>query len=243
VRDFLGIQLEISRVETEKSFSEPVGKVASRFDLFAEDEKNRIIVDIPHVRHDDHYHRFIHYHCTAVLQQAVNYTKYRTERTVFTIVVLTSGDWHKHDVSVVEFDPKTLQGQSLNEVSHKVLYICPKYLNKNTPEPYREWMRAIQDSLDGKVDETDYALAEVRKVFDLIENDTVSPEERAQMADERRAEDYATTKKAEGIAEGKTEGKAEEAKRTAKAMLDKGMDVKLITEITGLSQETLRTGF
>ncbi len=48
VRDVLGIELEISSVETEKSFSPTVGPIDSRFDLFAEDVKNRVIVDIQH---------------------------------------------------------------------------------------------------------------------------------------------------------------------------------------------------
>jgi hypothetical protein len=58
VKDIIGIDLEITHVETEKSFQPPVGKVATKFDLFAEDKKNRIIVDIQHVRDDDHYDRF-----------------------------------------------------------------------------------------------------------------------------------------------------------------------------------------
>ncbi|MCP4347055.1 MAG: hypothetical protein GY795_50590, partial [Desulfobacterales bacterium] len=37
VRDFLGIEIEIDKVETEKSFGPPVGKIDSRFDLYAED--------------------------------------------------------------------------------------------------------------------------------------------------------------------------------------------------------------
>ena len=39
VKDILGLEIEIDRVETEKSFSLPVGNVDSRFDLFAEDKK------------------------------------------------------------------------------------------------------------------------------------------------------------------------------------------------------------
>ena len=42
----LGIRIEIDKVETEKSFTPPIGRVASRFDLFAEDTKNRIIYRI-----------------------------------------------------------------------------------------------------------------------------------------------------------------------------------------------------
>ena len=40
VKDFLGIELNIDKVEMEKSFDPPIGNVDSRFDLFAEDKKN-----------------------------------------------------------------------------------------------------------------------------------------------------------------------------------------------------------
>ena len=46
VRDILDIEIEIEQVEIEKSFIPVIGQVNSRFDLFAEDKKNRIIVDI-----------------------------------------------------------------------------------------------------------------------------------------------------------------------------------------------------
>ncbi len=39
VKDMLGIEIEIDEVETEKSFSPVIGKVDSRFDLFAQDKK------------------------------------------------------------------------------------------------------------------------------------------------------------------------------------------------------------
>ncbi len=50
-----GIDIKVNEVETEKSFSPVIGNVDSRFDLFAEDKKNRLIIDIQHRRYDDHY--------------------------------------------------------------------------------------------------------------------------------------------------------------------------------------------
>jgi hypothetical protein len=147
VKDFLGLDLEIDQVETEKSFSPPIGAVDSRFDLFAEDKKNRIIVDIQHARLGDHYDRFLHYHCAALLEQIANAQNYRPSRGVFTIVILTSGDEQHTDLAMIEFDPKSRSGKPLGKIPHKVLYVCPKYVTEDTPEPYREWLRAIQDSL------------------------------------------------------------------------------------------------
>ena len=54
VRDILGIQLDIDKVETEKVFDTMIGSVKTQFYLFAEDKKKRVIVDIQHQRNIDH---------------------------------------------------------------------------------------------------------------------------------------------------------------------------------------------
>ena len=91
VRDFLGIELKIDKVQTEKKFDPPIGNVDSRFDLYAEDIENRVIVDIQHRRYEDYYERFLHYHCAAILEQVDTSKNYKPALTVFTIVVSTSG--------------------------------------------------------------------------------------------------------------------------------------------------------
>jgi hypothetical protein len=62
VKAVLGIDLEIDTVETEKSFDSVIGNVDLRFDLYAQDTKNRVVVDIQHKKNSDHYDRFLHYH-------------------------------------------------------------------------------------------------------------------------------------------------------------------------------------
>jgi hypothetical protein len=127
IKDFFGVSIEIDNVETKKSFSPVIGNVDSRFDLFAEDKKNRIVVDIQHKRLADHYDRFLHYHCATLLEQVTNAYDYKPRRQVLTLVVLTSGDRHKTDISITDFEPKTLAGKGLGETQHKVIYIAPKY--------------------------------------------------------------------------------------------------------------------
>jgi len=227
VRDVLDIELEIERVETEKSFPEPIGRVDSRFDLFAEDVKNRIIVDIQHKRFSDHYARFFHYHCAAILEQAISSDDYQPKLKVFTLVVLTSGDKHKRDVAIIDCDAKDLQGTPLQEIPHKVYYLSPKYINQETPARYREWLRAIEDTLDGVVDETTYHDPPILRVFDLIEQNQISPTERARMFDEH----------------GEEELRQQEFQKVrlgiAKAMKVKGFDDGMIAELTGLSQSDI----
>lgn len=219
VRDILGIHLEIDRVETEKQFDRPIGRVKPEFDLFAEDKKNRVIVDIQHQRDNDHYARFLYYHCVALLEQIQDAYDYRPGLTVYTIVVLTSGDRHKCDVSVIDFDPKRLNGEPLREIKHKVIYVCPKYLDEHTPPAYREWLRVIEDSLDGQIDERNYQLAEVQKIIAYIEQDDISPEEKARMIEEYHVEERIDKK----------------TRKIARSLLLGGVDKAIIAESTGLA--------
>lgn len=87
VKDLLGIELEID--EVEKVFTPSVGKVATRFDLFAEDKKNRIIVEVQHAHYSDTYERFYYYQCSAVVETIASSKNYSFPVTVITLVFFT----------------------------------------------------------------------------------------------------------------------------------------------------------
>ena len=227
VKDFIGIDLKINKVEMEKQFFPIIGKVDTRFDLFAEDVSNRVIVDIQHARYGDHYDRFLHYHCVALLEQIASSENYHPNLRVFTIVVLTSGDKHKVDMATTDFAPKDNKGVPLNELRHKIIFLSPKYVTDDTPDPYREWLLAIADSLDEEVDETSYQHKEIRKIFDLIEQDSISPTERFKMKDEYGMEEIQRNKV------------LEKALEIARKMLAKGIDPAIVAETTGISPDDL----
>ncbi|KOR27541.1 hypothetical protein TI03_06675, partial [Achromatium sp. WMS1] len=163
--------------------------------------------------------------CAALLEQVVNSKDYRPQLKVFTIVVLTSGDRHKVDMAKINFDPQDRHGRFLKEIPHKLLYLCPKYVTAETPEPYREWLLAIQDSLDGTVDEKIYQKQEIQDIFDLIQKDQTTPQEYARMKDE-----YATELLIN-----------ESKKEVAIKMYAKGFELTLIAELTELSLDELET--
>lgn len=206
VKDILGIDLIIDHVETEKSFSSPIGSVNNHFDLFAEDKVNPIIVDIQHRRYPDHYQRFLHYHCAALLEQAVSARDYRPALAVYTIVVLTSGDKYARDMLMIDFDPKDRHGVGVGEIPHKILYLCPKYLNEETPEAWREWMLAINDSLDEEMDESAYQNENVQKVLQTIRKDTLTPQDHARMKDEYSEEALRKEEREKALQEGIEQG-------------------------------------
>ena len=121
-------------------------------------------------------------------------------------------------------------------VHDAVLYLCPKYANDNTPPALREWLRAINDTLDEQVEETDYPNPLIRRIFDLIEQDSISPEERARMFEEYNQEQVKRETFAEGEKEGLRKGKLEEKLEIARSLLAKDMALALIAEVTGLGE-------
>jgi hypothetical protein len=224
VKAVLDIELEIDKVETEKSFKPTMGYVDSRFDLFAQDNKNRIIVDIQHAQSESHYDRFLHYHCAALLEQIPKGEKsYRPRLKVFTIVVLTSNDRHGKDVLTIDFDPKDLQGNGVNEIPHKVIFLCPKQVNENTPIRYKEWLEAIKDTLDGKVEESNYHDAMIQKIFNSIEEDGITPTERYAMFEEYDQREIAETRLKNKL------------KFIANNMVAEGLSLEIISKVTGLT--------
>ena len=239
VKDILGIEIEIDKVEIEKSFSPTIGSVDSRFDLFAQDKKNRLIVDIQHKRYKDHYDRFLHYHCVALLEQITSSANYKPDMQVYTIVVLTSGDKHKTDILITDFRPQKLDGTYITETQHKIVYLCPKYVTDETPEPYQEWLKAINDSLDKQVEESDYHNEVIQEIFSLIKKDGINPTEYARMKDEYSDEEYMLEQTQTARNEGMEKGREESVLIMAKNMKEAKVAMNLISEVTGLPIEQI----
>ena len=61
VKDILGIDMNIEKVETEKVLPSKVSPIRFRMDLFAEDKAKRTIVEIQKMDYDYAYDRFSHY--------------------------------------------------------------------------------------------------------------------------------------------------------------------------------------
>ena len=213
VKDALGIEIKVKEVREEYEYPEPVGHVKVRYDLFAEDLEKRVIVEIQHVRESDFYDRFMHYHITAIADQAKSHEDYRTEKSVYTLVVLTSMPRDKsvdYSVAVVEFDAQVQDadrlGQKLGVYRHRMLLLNPKLVSEQTPPALRRWLELIKDTLDKKVDDEQYPGEMFRKIIGDITNENLSPEELTVLKDEVAWEKTQQDARAEGRAEGEEIG-------------------------------------
>ncbi|MEN8220871.1 MAG: PD-(D/E)XK nuclease family transposase [Pseudomonadota bacterium] len=194
VNDLLDLKIEINEVENDKVFVPSVGKVATRFDLFAEDKKNRLVIEVQHAHYSDTYERFVYYQYSAMVDLIASYS---FPVTVITLVFFTgkkTPNPNGSGILVHDFEPRDLaNGEVVEGVygqKHRLIFVFTNSVKKKkTPKNYLEWMQAIDDSLDEKVNEAGYTNPHIRRLFELIEKDQITPEEYARMKDEYNQEE------------------------------------------------------
>jgi len=190
VRDIVGIEIEPDKIETEKSFEPRPGSIAFKYDIFAEDSKRRIIVEIQKVDYDYNFNRFLHYHIQGITEQQINSSDYNIQRKVYTIVVITApykvnketGEIIRDEVLITNLNPCNLQKEERNLYGHKLIFLNPNYKGPETPENYRDWLDLIYESMhhpkNPKLNPNNQA---VQRAAGLVQYDNISPEELAEL--------------------------------------------------------------
>lgn len=224
--DIIGIPLEIENVNiAHVPFSD---KADVYCQLLACDKKKSIIINLQHVRDDEHYDFFLHTYHKALFEFLASSPQKNLK--IFNIVIINTSEKHRKDVLVTECAPlNSLRSENKN--AHKIFFLCPKYLNENTPLAYQEWLKAIEDSLDRIIEETEYQNLFVRRIFNLIEESQISLYDKAQMKDEFHNHFRVKTEFSEGVEFG--------VLKIAKNMLKKGLSLDLISELTHLPVKLL----
>jgi predicted transposase/invertase (TIGR01784 family) len=248
--DILGIQLNISEVHTEYEYPQPIGFVRSQYDLFAEDVEQRIIVEIQQVKEGDFFDRFLYYHLISLVEQVGGFQAYGFERTVYTIVVLTSvprdGSMN-FSCAISDMSPVTEQGETLDVYPHRLLFLCPRQVNDKTPPAIKKWLDFIADSLDGEMNTASYPENMWQKILAMIQKKTIDPQLLSEIKDEQAWTEVLTETRDAGIAiglekgleKGREEGRQEERQQIQHQTVQKarkmGLDDPAIAELTGLT--------
>ncbi len=254
-KDILGIELNISKVHTEYEYPEPVGKVRSRYDLFAEDTEQRIIVEIQHVKEEDFFDRFLYYHLISLVEQVGGFDEYGFDRTVYTIVVLTSiprDGSIKFSCAISDMSPVDEWGNKVPVYPHRLIFLSPRKVNDKTPHRVRKWLEFIADSLDGKIEESGYSEVLFQQMIEAIRKQTIDPGLLQEIKDEAAWEKAKARFTAEGRQDGREEGwkagldagekKGEQNAReeSARNLLSLGiLTEEQIAQITGLTLENV----
>jgi len=232
--DILGIQINIDKVHTEYEYPEPIGFVRSKYDLFAEDTEQRIIVEIQQVKEDDFFDRFLYYHLISLVEQVGGFQEYGFDRTVYTIVLLTSiprDGSVNFSCAVSDMNPIDEHEKTVSVYPHRLVFLCPRHVNEKTPPMVGKWLNFIKDSLDGEIDETNYQESLLQKIIAIIRKQSIDPTLLSEIKDEAAWEKAKKRFVAEGIEKG--------IFMMAKKMKEAGVAIKTIAEVTGLSIEQI----
>lgn len=237
VRDVLGIEIEVDKIETEKRFTPKIGYIDFELDIYAESVDKRVCIEIQRVEYDHHFDRFLHYFLMLIGEQQKNAKEYNIDQTVYMIVVLTApytineknGKPILDEVLLLNFNPQTLKGEIRDLYGHQLVCLNPNHPDEDTPKQIRDWLDLIYQSIHNPQRPVlNTANEGIKKAAELISFENLSPEERTQ----------AKNKEAAKVTIAKIENRRniEIAINAIKA----GMTDALIAEITELPMEQIQ---
>ena len=187
VKDILGIEVEIDKIETEKKFNPKIGYIDFELDIFAETIDKRIAIEIQRVEYDHHFDRFLHYFLMLLIEQQRSAKAYNIEQTVYLIVVLTApyiinekdGQPVKDEVLLIDLNPKTLSGQLRNLYGHQFVALNPNHPKEDTSQRMRDWLDLIYQSIHSPERPVLNTKNEgIKKAIELISFENLTSEER-----------------------------------------------------------------
>lgn len=196
VKDILGIDFEIGKIETEKKFSPKIGYVDFELDIYAESADKRVCIEIQRVEYDHHFNRFLHYFLMLIAEQQKNAKEYNIDQTVYMIVVLTApytiseknGKPVLDEVLLVNLNPQTLKGEMRDLYGHQFVCLNPNHPDEDTPKQIRDWLDLIYQSIHNPQRPVlNTQNAGIKRAVELISFDNLSPEERTLAKNEEAA--------------------------------------------------------
>ena len=230
--DVLGIKFHTDEVHRGYKFLEPIGQVDIEYDLFAEDPESRIVVEIQHVKERHFYDRFLYYHLINLVEQVKNSKAYQFNRTVYTIVVLTSPYSEGEidfSVAITDFNPVNEFSRKVDVYPHQLVFVVPRMVNEKTPSGIKVWLELVLDSLNGEIDESRYDSPIFGKVIEAVKLDNISPAERRVLKDEESWEDTLI------------DVRQKEKEDIARALISEGVSTEVIARATGIPEVDIKT--
>ena len=231
VKDILGIDMHINKVETERVLLNKVSAIKFKLDLFAEDKETRTIVEVQKVDYDYTYDRFSHYFLANLIDVQRSSTDYSYDKEIYVIVVVTSaykiidktGNPVKKDVIITDINPRDLNGQIISMTNHKMIILNPTYPQPDTPERISDWLDLIKESMKNpenpNINMNNPAIA---KAAGLADFDRLSPEELAESKIDVMRRKAAAVRESQSKQEGREE--AEAKAKLEKEQMILGMD-------------------
>ena len=248
VKDILGIDIEVDKIETEKKFEPKVGNIDLSMDIFAESIDHSVIIGIKRVDYDDHFDWFLHNFFMATAQLQQNAQEYKLDKTVYIIVVFTSpykigkktNRAIRDEVLITSFDLGNLSDKSDPDYDHKITFQKYRYRDEDTPTNYRDWLDLFYESIHNPENyNVNLDNEGIKKAVELIDFDKRDPRSLHLMKVDAQRKEVREMVEEEGIEKGRKEGAEEEKIKIAKKLKTNGVSIELISKSTGLSKEVI----
>ncbi len=227
VKDVLGIEVEIDKIETEKKFDPPIGYIDFEPVCFAETIDKKAIIKIQSIEDDHDFNILLHSFLRSITQQQKSANAYSAKQTVYVINLLMSpynikqknGETIQEEVLVIDINPQTLNGVVRDLGAHQFVCLNPNHPKQDTPQRIRDWLDLIYQSIHSPERPRLNTQNEgIRKAIELISFENLTPQERAQAENKEEAQIGRLT-----------------SMESAKNGIKKGYDDAVIADITGLS--------
>ena len=240
VKDILNIDLDISKVETEKVLQK-TSNIQFKMDLFAEDKTNRTIVEIQKIDYAYNHARFLHYFMGNLLYLQRSSQNYEFAKLVYLIVLITGNsllkDWEgqkiKRGVLINDLNPIDTDGNSYKLYSHKMLILNPNYLSDRTPKLMRKWLHFISESIANRENPSiDLSHKGIARAAQLADVDTVTGEERFEAMEAELKREKTEIDRKKGFEEG--------IEKSVLGLHQKGVSITIISEALNINQAKIK---
>ncbi len=187
IKDVLGFEVRVSKIETEKQFEPKIGQIAFELDIFAETLDNRMVIELQKVEYDYVFDRFLHYFLMLIAEQQVSSSQYKIKRSVYLILVMTkayeklldlNGQPLNQEMLITTFHTEDSGKESVPLFAHKLIALNPNHRHKDTPSEVRDWLDLIYESINHPENPNiNRQNVGINKAADLIDMDKLSPQE------------------------------------------------------------------
>jgi flagellar biosynthesis/type III secretory pathway protein FliH len=182
------------------------------------------------------------------VEQVGGFEEYGFDRTVYTIIVLTSVPRDgsvNFSCAMSDMNPVDEWGNKVPVYPHhRLVFLSPRNVNEKTPSAVRKWLNFIDDSLDGQIEENRYSEKLFQRMIEDIRQRTIDPALLEEIKDEAAWEKAKARFAAEGWKAGRDEGKREgvlaQQRQTIIAAKQRGMEVATIAALVGLTETEIQ---
>ena len=258
VKDVLGFEVKVGKIETEKQFEPKIGRIAFELDIFAETEDKRMVIELQKVEYDYNFERFWHYFSMLIVEQQKHSRAYAIKRTVYLILIMTEpykvikdlqGNYLNQEMLITTLHTEDSGGEEVPLYAHRFIALNPNHRHPQTPKAIRDWLDLVYESVNNpEMPNINLGNQGIRKAADLIDMDNLSPKE----AEEKKKGESAKIKRElyeefarkegikEGIKEGLEEGRKEERKQNVKKLHANGVPLELLAISFGLTTQEVQ---